>query len=248
MVNKSIDEIKEIIFERFSDLKFDPEPHKYYVGETPIRESMTKIVERYQYPVDWDAVAQAVAQVKNIDVKDLREEWKQAKKEGASIGTETHDFGENYVKSNFSLTPKTGLQRAIVNFWRDLPDFLKIVGLEVKMYHEEFMIAGTMDILLYNPETGKFIILDYKTNKDIFKNYRNQKMLPPFHNLLCSPFGHFSVQLSGYQMMAEQIEDLKVGHRKIIWLKDDGSYYLYDVEDFSLFLYNDLKKMKYGFG
>ena len=92
-----------------------------------------------------------------------------------------------------------------MKFWNELPPHIIPIIAEARMYHKEFLYAGTPDFLLYNTLTGKYIILDYKTNIDIFKNYNNQKMLAPFEHLLDSPVLpalQISLPFSSYQIIA----------------------------------------------
>src|SRR5690606_15679463 len=119
-----------------------------------------------------------------------------------------------------SLIPSTPHEEAVVKFWNDLPDFVVPVFLELRMYHKKYMFAGTTDVVLCNKRTGQFIIADYKTNKDLFYNFKNNKLQYPFHNLLDSPFNKYQLQLSYYQILLEQL-NIKVSTRKIIWLKPE---------------------------
>ena len=101
------------------------------------------------------------------------------------------------------------------------------------MYHKEELYAGTADGTLYNTITGKYILIDYKTNIDIFKNYKGQTMLAPFEHLLDSPFNKYQIQLSYYQILLEQISGIEVSSRKLVWLRPTGEYELYDTENFT---------------
>ena len=123
-------------------------------------------------------------------------------------------------------------EEAIVNFWNDLPSTVIPVVMELQMYHKEYMFAGTADILLYNTVTNTFIIGDYKTNKDLFKNYKGKTLLSPFKNLLDNPYNKYQLQLSFYQLLLEQT-GFKVSSRKLIWLKPDGTYLLYNTDDYT---------------
>ena len=91
-------------------------------------------------------------------------------------------------------------------------------------------IAGTADIILYNKQTNKFIIADYKTNKDLFKNFKGKKLKAPFNNLLDSPFDKYNIQLSMYQILFE-LTGYEVENRFIIWLKPDAEYEIYYTQD-----------------
>ena len=82
------------------------------------------------------------------------------------------------------------------------------------MYHKEYLFGGTLDLLLYDTIQEGYIIGDYKTNKDLFKNYRGQTLKDEFSFLLQNSFNIYQLQLSLYQILLEQLSDIKVIKRK----------------------------------
>ena len=109
------------------------------------------------------------------------------------------------------------------------------------MFSETLRIAGTSDIILFNNKTGKFIIADYKTNEDLFKNYKGKTLLAPFEDLLDSPYNKYQLQLSMYQLLFEQC-GFEVESRRIIWLKPNGTYENFKTEDLTQKLLKELTK------
>ena len=99
------------------------------------------------------------------------------------------------------------------------------------MYHHEYLYAGTGDIM-YNKKKNSFLIGDYKTNKDLFKNFKDQKLYYPFADMLDTPFNKYQLQLSYYQLMLEQV-GIPVSQRILIWLNDDATYNAYQMKDMS---------------
>ena len=113
---------------------------------------------------------------------------------------------------------------------------------EVGVYSPELLISGLIDILLYNPANGTFIILDWKTNKhdmipydderykwlsgyfkkDKFGNITNKYVLtntyfkPPLNKLQQSTYVEYALQLSGYTYLCEgrglKCEDIILCH------------------------------------
>lgn len=224
----------------FNDLTFEEENHKYFVKGEPIKKSVSKLIEPYKYPTDWDSVLRNSSIRSGRPESEIKKEWDDAAKLGCDIGDVAHLFGENYL-FNKDLKPSSGYEEAIVSFWESVPDHIVIVGLEIKMYHKEYMFAGTADILLYNTLNDTFIIADYKTNKDLYKNFASQKMRKPFQNILCSPLGHYKLQLSFYQILVEQVENVKVSKRLIVWIKPDGTFDIIETEDLTKELKHELK-------
>ena len=116
----------------------------------------------------------------------------------------------------------------------NIPDIYPLLP-ECKMYMplgNKFGIreifCGTADILLAYKYKGKWSIIchDYKTNKDLTKTFHrnnNITMLQPFDNMIDEALSHYTIQLSLYPMMLENL-GYDVIDRRIIWLKDNGEY------------------------
>ena len=89
---------------------------------------------------------------------------------------------------------------------------------------------------------SKSLIVTHNTNKDLFKNFQGQEMLAPFRDKLDNPFNHYVIQLSFYQILLEQICKLEIAGRKIIYLRRDGNYDIYNVPDVTNLLSLELDK------
>lgn len=224
----------------FSGLSFEEKRHKYSIPEGELKISVSGLISKYKYPTDWNRVKIQYAEKHNMTVDEVSALWRIAADEGKSKGNKAHIFGENYALDR-RLKPKTGYDKAIVKFWGDLPNFIQPLILECQMYHKKYLFAGTADILFYNLQNNTIIIGDYKTNKELFNNFLGQKMQYPFANLLCQSFNHYQLQLSYYQILLEQIPGIKVSGRKLIWIKEDGTYLLYNANDYSAILKNELE-------
>lgn len=237
-----MEDIKAKIKDYFSKISFEEKEHKYSVEGKELSMSVSGLIRKYKFPVDWDIVLHRTAEAKGKSKKEVKAEWDKAAEIGCDRGNMAHLFGELYPY-NRKLLPQTGMDKAIVAFWNDLPDHIVPLFLELQMYHKDFMFAGTGDIILFNTKTRKVIIGDYKTNKDLFKNFNNQKMTRGFSHLYCCSFNHYQLQLSYYQILLEQILKplgIEVAGRKLIWLQEDGTYLLYDTKDFTEELKKDL--------
>ena len=234
-----MEKLQEQILNYFKELNFKEKEHQYNISGVPIKISVSGLIKKYKFPTDWSKVLTNSAKKHRKSEAEISKSWKQAADKGCEIGNEAHLFGEVYVVDR-SHKSMSGFDEAIKKFWADLPDYIVPLLLEIRMYHKKYMFAGTADILLYNTRTGQIYIADYKTNKDLFKNYQGQKMTGPFNHLLCSPFNHYKLQLSYYQILLEQI-GIKVSGRKLIWLKKDGSYLLYNLDDYSDVLRTELE-------
>lgn len=219
-------EKKQHVTDFFKGLEFNAEQHRYTHESTNLSSVSSKI-KKYVEPFDADRIAGYVARSRRVPKAVVLQEWEDKKNAACDKGNRVHEFGENYTKE---AIPTDGYEKAVCAFWDSIPEHIEPFMFELQMFSLSLGIAGTADIILYNTQTGKFIIADYKTNIDLFKNYKGKRMLAPFEDLLDMPLSKYKIQLSYYQHLFEQC-GYEVEDRVIIWLKEDGTYTTYRTEN-----------------
>ena len=158
----------------------------------------------------------------------------------------TESCKPKYIEDKGWLIPTRPKEDAVLKFYTELHPTLHFVLAETKVYtgkNRELTnlkqdYCGTFDILFYykDPEDDSksgLCIFDFKTNKELKKDFsrENGKMLlPPFSDYFEEPLSYYTAQLSCYQIPLEDI-GLKVIARRIVWLKDDGTYELIGLND-----------------
>ena len=158
----------------------------------------------------------------------------------------TDDNKCKYIKEKNWLIPTRKKEEAILKFYDELNENLHFVLAETKVYtgkNKELTnlkqdYAGTFDLLFYYKDPNDdsksgLCIFDFKTNSDLYKEFNRSNgvmMYAPFTDMYSEPFGAYTLQLSAYQLPLEDI-GLKVIARRLIWLKDDGTYELIPVKD-----------------
>lgn len=229
------------IKQAFGKLIFEPVAHTYTLnGENML--SVSKVVDKYVIPFPEDA-ALKYAIKHNLTEDQVKQSWKRNSDSACDFGHGVHDFGENLFY-NHSLLPAIPHEKALWLFWQQHGLFnvtfsLSPVACEARVYTLLHHYAGTFDLLLYDHERQGYIIVDYKTNKDLFKNFAGQMMITPFDFLLDTPYNHYQIQLSLYQIPLQDI-GINIIDRWVIWLKPDGSYQKYETYDFTSYLRTDL--------
>lgn len=154
-----------------------------------------------------------------------------------------------YMEKYNYLAPIHPKEEAVLKFMDELPHSMHLVLNETKVYsgknpdaskNLKELICGTFDMLYYYDGDGidsnaGFVILDYKTNASLYSEY-NQKfgktLLPPFNNMIEQDLSLYTIQLSLYSLMLEDI-DIPVIDRRIVWLTNDGEYKVISVPDVS---------------
>lgn len=232
--------IKDILNKFFEGLVFEEEGHKYLYNNKKITYSVSDMVKKYSLPFNRKEKALSSAKKRGISVEEVLQEWDTTTKEACKRGHKAHKFSELYAFDR-TLVPEDNYEKAAFKFFNELPPYIKVISNETKMVHKKYLFCGTDDLLLYNEQNGNIIIGDFKTNKDLTKNFMGQKLLSHFNHLLDTPFNKYQIQLSFYQILLEQVEQLKIAKRKIIHLRQSGEYFVYDTKDFTESLLKDLE-------
>ncbi len=202
----------------FQDLQFNEEHHKYTLDGKLIP-SMTGVIKELHSKFDLQAASTNVAKKENRSPEAIKAGWNCITEVALSRGHNTHSFAE------LGGVLDTRLKLSVVQYLDNIPNYYKIVSKEIRMYTRQYWIAGTADLLLKNTITGKYVVVDYKTNKDLFKHY-NDYMYHPFGDYLATPYNKYIIQLNGYQIMLEDA-GIEIEDRLVIWLSKRSKHALY---------------------
>ena len=214
----------------FNDILFDAELHKYTINDEELT-PVSNVVSLFYPKFKSYKVSMEVGKKRGVSPAILRAQWDKIRIESANDGSEIHSFAEEYDEKQVNINKlKLNNREQNVIKWYKKNKYV-VAAKEYLMYSKKYMIGGTADLILFNDKTNKFIIGDWKTNKDLFKNYNFQFMYPPFEFMLNTPFNHYVVQLNLYKILFESGTKYEVEEMKIIWLPKDGEYKEYVVPD-----------------
>lgn len=248
VVKEKVTSCRNLVLEKFSDIKFLEEGHQYFIGEQEYI-PVSHIIKEYEPIVDWDQKAADYAAKWHKKKEDVQRDWKLNNLKSTISGTRTHCFGESYtnllighpeliceqnipqyIKEYNTMVPTYPKEDAVVKFYNELSGNLHPIGAEFKLSTQYIQdaryICGTCDLLFYDSEKDYFVLADWKTNKSLIKDYaRNNNIMMEgcVSNMVDEPLSHYTIQFSLYQKMLESI-GLKIGDRILVWLKDDGTY------------------------
>jgi hypothetical protein len=230
MEAEKIEQLKEKLIKSFDKLKFEAKTHKYTVENTNF-ESVTTFLKRFTKPFNEHIMAPLVARKYNRENPEkpkrsgewYKRYWRSKRNEAAARGTRVHQYAEMFPEF---APPSCEQEKGILEFFEILPEEkYEVLFSEFKMYSDEYKKAGTIDLLLLNKETGHLIIADWKTNStNILQYYKNSKFKRPFTFMMDTSLNKFKLQLSKYQAILENMTDLAVEQRWIIWLKEGDAF------------------------
>lgn len=198
--------------------------HKYLVRnyEHLAFTSATTFIEHFFEGFDAKKVAGELANSNNknwghLSEEEILEDWKESGTTGTLIHkeieawTEDRDFEPTHVKS------KHGIAWLVEN----LEPHFKVYS-EVKIFSLRLQLAGTIDMLIYDPTKNLWIIADWKSNKRIYTSSFDKKtgthratMYLPDCN-----YYHYSLQMSLYQWILENEYDINIYDRILLHLKE----------------------------
>ena len=194
----------------FEDIKFefDPVAHRYtYEGEPFI--SVTKFIQQFHKPFDQGYWSKKKAEQAGVPQDWILAEWKKLNDYANEVGTDTHQWIEDYFNQIWKPLPNNLDVIHRINKFNKIyaKQLFKLEPLkfEVRVFSPKWKIAGMIDSLfLYR---GKIYILDWKTNKE-FTTDNNLKykepLLPPFQDFYKTHLNEYSIQISMYALILRE--------------------------------------------
>lgn len=206
--------MKELILQHLdcfddSEFKFNSKFHKYtYKDEEFI--SVTKFIQKFHKPFETDFWSQKKADQSGVSQEVILKEWKQLNDYANEIGTDTHQWVEDYFNQIWRPIPSNlDLIHRINKFNKVFAKYLhklEPLKFEVRVFSKKWKIAGMIDSLFFYK--GKIFILDWKTNKqfthDEHEKGKYEKLLKPFDNFWKNHLNEYSIQLSLYALIIEE--------------------------------------------
>lgn len=217
-----IQQIQEEITNAFSDLEFEEGRHIYKVGNK-LLPSVSGLVKKHAPGFDEKLQASRIAKKRNCTTKEVLDEWAEIRDTAATKGTRVHLYAENKIlgKDTKPSCPQEIAANSFLEYLFSTGRYL-LVWTELQMYSKLYNYAGTCDLLLYDLEEEGLVLVDYKTNKSLDKQY--EYLLAPFSYSANTPYNKYQIQLSYYQIMLEEALSIPVLSRMIVWLKMDSTF------------------------
>jgi len=214
---------------------FEPLTHTYK-DETGFYTPVSSVISHYKAKFDSDKWSLIKARERGISQEEILEEWALNSKKSTDKGTTMHKAVEDFFRHR--------LESEYVAEY--LPIFLKwrtsgmVFIPEQLLFSKKYRVAGTPDMVIFDPKTDTYSILDWKTNKEIKMSNRYQKMTGVCSHLDDCNYNHYFLQLNLYASLLDKpINKLSIIHLAdkltIIPVKIDLEFALKVLEDFQKF-------------
>ena len=190
------------------EFKFDPGAHRYtYLGEQFT--SVTRFIQQFHKPFEQNYWSQKKAEEAGVPQEWILNEWKKLNDYANEVGTDTHQWIEDYFNEIWKPLPSNldvinRINKFNVIYSKHLHK-LEPLKFEVRVFSKKWKIAGMIDSLFIH--RGKIFILDWKTNKNFTTDEKlkyKEKLLAPFDDNFKSHLSEYSIQLSLYSLILEE--------------------------------------------
>lgn len=201
------------------------EDHKYYDEDGGVYQSVTTIIHSLFPEFEKDKMSYFVARkrvmkdkgypdkdsVPNDEIEEEKKvvlkEWEDNKNVSCDLGTEVHRYCECKlagVDFDMELTSDRAkkIAKSADEFLLELDKSYEFLEAEKIIFRKPYLLAGTVDLIMRNRNTGNLCVFDHKTNKAINKtdSYGKTGKLFLSHIENCN-YMVYTLQLSLYKHM-----------------------------------------------
>lgn len=220
------------MFEKFSGISLNESDHSYYYKGHKFRRSVTELISIYTQKFDKEHWSQFVSKRDKISQEEVLKNWEARAASSSEKGREFHLFMEellnNFIKnSDFeSKYSNRELKQKGEFFFQKNIENKKItpISLEQPIFDLELDLAGTVDFFGITHKS-EYIILDWKTNREIKLKNTYAKMHAPFDSFDDCSFYHYSLQLNIYRYIIEKHCNITIPYLYFVWFHEDNETY-----------------------
>lgn len=217
---------------RDADITFDEGPHIYTIHGDSSFTSVTTYVHSHFEKFDADKIIYNMMRSKNWSSNkynkktpaEIKAEWDKNRDEAATSGTKMHYDIECYYNECYEETNRSVEFTYFKNFEERIGSKMKPYRTEWMVYHEEYHLAGSIDMIFENPD-GTLQIYDWKRCKEIKKvnGWGKYATTPELNYLPDTNFWHYAIQLNMYKKILEEKYDKKVTNMCLVCLHPNNS-------------------------
>lgn len=217
----------ELILQIHNEIVFEPIKHTYFLNGKYLT-SGTTFISQYHKPFKKEEVLDKLYQ-DPLQKARKRYEW-----DNSSVwGTYIHELLELHFTGHTIQTNEVEFIAGINRVEELIREYdLEILGCEIRVTNG--IIAGTIDLLTYNTQTNKYVLIDFKTCQKLDKRtYNDERFYAPLQDIEYNKFNKYSLQLSLYSAILEDnYENVEVEDMFLIWINKDNKGVIRRCDDY----------------
>ena len=189
----------------------------------------------------------------------IENEWTEASVKSTRLGNKVHKWIEDFWTNMEADLPEdpdvlSRVEKFLEIYESKFKNLLPLKS-ELKIFSKKWRLAGTIDqpFLMWDSKKNKAIILigDWKTNKE-FKDDnhpkgRYKKLLRPFNTLFENHHNEYSIQISIYRIILEDVLGIETESGFLVHIGPDGPAKIFPAKDLrqTLRLYLDQNRVDF---
>jgi hypothetical protein len=208
---------------RDDNIIFQEEGHLYFVNGDPNYISVTTVIHEFFPKFDSDVIIDKMqksnkwtnSKYYGMTSDEIKKQWKDIAESAARLGTLLHESIENYY-NNIEQNIDSEIEKEYNQFLLFKDEILKKYPnlepyrTEWYVYHEDYRISGSIDMIFIDKQTQELYIFDWKRTSELKKENRWQTGFAPICHLDDCNYNQYSIQLNVYKFILESKYDKKV--------------------------------------
>ena len=201
--------------ERDFHIVFEEQGHKYYIKKEPGYTSVTTLIHNAFPKFNADEVIDNMmkspkwteSKYYGMTKEEIKKQWSSGNSNAASMGTAMHLMFEYYYNNIYQEKidkyKDTIEYKYFTNFINDHEHFTPF-RTEWNVYHEDYKIAGSIDMIFINND-GTLSIYDWKRCKKIekYNNFGKRSIVKGLKHIHDTNYWHYTLQLNMYKYILE---------------------------------------------
>lgn len=222
----------------FTKIIFNPQYHTYTLDGQKLT-SVTKVVGQLKPPFDADTIATKQAAKLGTTKEAVLAEWDAKRQAGLERGNRVHEhirstlLGLTVQPDRFlDMNTKPVECLAFDRFWEQIKSTVDVKWVETVIGDYNLGIAGTVDAVLVDKQTGACRLWDWKTGDKFRLDNRFQTLNPPFADCDDCELVNYSLQASLYRLIIERNTSLEFSATYILHLSPSNGFNVYNAIDY----------------
>lgn len=208
--------------DRDERIKFNAEKHEYFIDGEKAKLSVSEVIGNFFPKFDTEFWSNKKAKQRGVPQQKVIDEWAEKGRLAAEKGTYLHDQIEKYYNGvkHDRTSPEFGY---FLKFVEKYP-LMEPHRTEWRIFDEEVMLAGTVDMIYRNPKTGLYFMFDWKRSEKVVDAHNNpitpnfQQGSGPIAHLSDNSYHKYCLQQNMYKHLLEKNYNIKISSTNLLVL------------------------------